>query len=144
MTARHLRVRTFAAAWEVESGNKCEHDHWDILIKSFGVRKDELVEMNDANVLSVATSIIIASSDIDKGNHLLSAQRSRMQAETDSRTWITNYAGANKAHTLSSGLPLRESALLFNYENESPARQIASHLIPKGVCVAATLWSPRR
>ncbi len=50
--------------WEVECRTKWGYDHGDIRVKLFDVRNDELEETSDAIVLSVATSIIIASSDI--------------------------------------------------------------------------------
>ena len=59
VAARHVRIRTFATR-EIESRNDSRHDHWVILVKLFDVRKDELGEINDANVLAVARSIIIA------------------------------------------------------------------------------------
>ena len=45
---------------EVDGRDKPGRERWDILVKMLDVRKDALEEMNDANVLSVATSIIIA------------------------------------------------------------------------------------
>ena len=44
---------------EVDGRDKPRRERWDMLVKMFDVRKDALEEMSDANVLSVATSMII-------------------------------------------------------------------------------------
>ena len=62
ITARHGRLRDFAAQ-EVENRKKVGSDHQDILAKLLEVQKQRPDEMNDANVLSMASSNVFAGSD---------------------------------------------------------------------------------
>ena len=62
VTARHARLRDFASR-EIENRKKIGSDHQDILAKLFEVQKQRPDEMNDVNVLSMATSNIAAGSD---------------------------------------------------------------------------------
>lgn len=60
--ARHGGLRTFAAQ-EIANRKDRGSDHQDTLDKLFEVQKEKPKEMNDANVLSMATSNIFAGSD---------------------------------------------------------------------------------
>ena len=62
ITARLGGLRNFAAQ-EIESRKGRGSDHQDILGKLFEVQKEKPDEMNDASVVSMATSNIFASSD---------------------------------------------------------------------------------
>ncbi len=62
VTGRHGRIRDFALE-EIEKRKRLDSDHQDILAKLFEMQKQRPDEMNDANVLSMATSNIFAGSD---------------------------------------------------------------------------------
>ena len=62
VTARHGRIRDFASQ-EIESREGLGSDHQDILAKLLEVQKQRPDEMNDASVLSMATTNISAGSD---------------------------------------------------------------------------------
>ena len=62
ITARHGRLRDFASQ-EIENRKRVGSDHQDILAKLFEVQKQRPDEMNDVNVLSMATSNVMAGSD---------------------------------------------------------------------------------
>ena len=62
ITARHGRLRNFASQ-AIESRKTRGSDHDDILDKLFAVQKERPDKMTDANVLSMATSNILAGSD---------------------------------------------------------------------------------
>ena len=62
ITARHGRLRDFASQ-EVENRKRVGSDHKDILGKLLEVQRQKPDEMNDANVLSMATTNISAGSD---------------------------------------------------------------------------------
>lgn len=62
ITARHGGLRTFAAQ-EIANRKDRGSDHQDILDKLFEVQKEKPKDMDDANVLSMATSNIFAGSD---------------------------------------------------------------------------------
>ena len=62
ITARHGRLRDFASQ-EVENRKTVGGDHNDILGKLLDVQKQQPDEMNDANVLSMATTNVAAGSD---------------------------------------------------------------------------------
>ena len=62
ITARHGRLRDFASQ-EVEKRKTAGSDHKDILGKLLEVQKQRPDEMNDANVLSMATTNVAAGSD---------------------------------------------------------------------------------
>ena len=62
ITARHGRLRDFALQ-EIEKREKAGSDHQDILAKLLEVQKQRPDEMNDVNVLSMATSNVSAGSD---------------------------------------------------------------------------------
>lgn len=62
VTARHGRIRDFALQ-EIEQRKRLGSDHQDILAKLLEVQKQRPEEMNDTNVLSMATSNITAGSD---------------------------------------------------------------------------------
>ena len=62
VTARHGRLRDFGSQ-EIESRKKVGSDHQDMLAKLLEVQKQHPEEMNEVNVLSVATSNAVAGSD---------------------------------------------------------------------------------
>ena len=62
VTGRNGRIRDFASQ-EIGKRKRLGSDHQDILAKLLEVQKRRLDEMNDANVLSMATSNIFAGSD---------------------------------------------------------------------------------
>ena len=62
ITARNGRLRDFVAS-VVEDRKRAGSDHQDILAKLVDVQKQRPDEMNDANVLSMATSNVLAGSD---------------------------------------------------------------------------------
>jgi len=62
VTARHGGLRTFASR-EIANRKDRGSDHQDILDKLFEVQKEKPEEMNDASVLSMATSNVFAGSD---------------------------------------------------------------------------------
>ena len=62
VTARHGRIRAFASQ-EIEDRKTTGSDHQDILAKLLEVQRQRPDEMNDANLLSMATSNIFAGSD---------------------------------------------------------------------------------
>ena len=62
ITARHGRLRDFASQ-EVEKRKTVGSDHKDILDRLLEVQKQRPDEMNDANVLSMATTNVAAGSD---------------------------------------------------------------------------------
>ena len=62
ISLRHGRLRDFALQ-EVENRKKAGSDHQDILAKLLEVQKERPDEMNDVNVLSMATSNVSAGSD---------------------------------------------------------------------------------
>ena len=62
ITARHGRIRDFTSQ-EVENRKTVGSDRKDILGKLLEVQKERPDQMNDANVLSMATSNVLAGSD---------------------------------------------------------------------------------
>ncbi len=62
VTARHGRIRDFASE-EIENRKRLGSDHQDILAKLLEVQKQRPDDMDDANVLSMATSNVAAGSD---------------------------------------------------------------------------------
>ena len=62
VTARHGRLRDFASQ-EIESRKKVGSDHQDMLAKLLEVQKQHPEEMNEVNILSMATSNVVAGSD---------------------------------------------------------------------------------
>ena len=62
VTARHGRLRDFASQ-EVENRKRAGSDHQDILAKLLEVQKQRPDEMNDTNILSMATTNVAAGSD---------------------------------------------------------------------------------
>lgn len=62
VTARHGRLRDFASQ-EIENRKRIGSDHQDILAKLLEVQKLRPGEMNEANVLSMASSNVLAGSD---------------------------------------------------------------------------------
>lgn len=62
VTGRHGRIRDFAAQ-EVDSRKGTGSDHRDILDKLLEVQKQQPDAMNDANILSMATTNVNAGSD---------------------------------------------------------------------------------
>lgn len=62
VTARHGRLRDFASQ-EIETRKKVGSDHQDMLAKLLEVQKQHPEEMNEVNILSMATSNVVAGSD---------------------------------------------------------------------------------